>query len=225
MRVLLVEDELPLAEALGQILKKNKYTVDVVHNGVTGLDYALSDVYDVIILDIMLPEKDGLSVLSDLRKAGISTPILLLTALDTLSDKVNGLDRGADDYLTKPFESAELLARLRALSRRKGDILLDDILKFSDIALNLSTCELICGSKQVHLGLKELNVLKVLMNQNGRVCTKENMIERIWGFDSEAEYNNVEVYISFLRKKLASIGSNVKIKTIRGIGYALSGGK
>jgi DNA-binding response OmpR family regulator len=225
MRVLLVEDELPLAEALGQILKKNKYTVDIVHNGVAGLDYALSDIYDVIILDILLPQKDGLSVLSDLRKTGISTPILLLTALDTLSDKVNGLDCGADDYLTKPFESAELLARLRALSRRKGEMLLDDILKFSDIALNLSTCELTCSPKHVHLGLKELNVLKFLISHNGRVCTKENMIERIWGFDSEAEYNNVEVYISFLRKKLARIGSNVKIKTIRGIGYALSGGK
>ncbi len=221
MRILIVEDELHLAEALTQILKKNNYTVDAVNDGESGLDNALSNIYDLILLDIMLPKMDGISVLKKLRKEGISTPVILLTAKGEISDKVVGLDSGADDYLAKPFATEELLARIRAMSRRKGEVLPDNTLKFGDIELNTANLKLSKGSKEVKLILKESELLEFLIARKNTVTSKELIIEKIWGFDSEVEHNHVEVYISFLRKKLAFLNSEVTINTVRGVGYVL----
>ena len=221
MRILIVEDELHLAEALTQILRKNNYTVDSVNDGESGLDNALSDIYDLIVLDIMLPKMDGISILKNIRKEGISTPVILLTAKGEISDKVAGLDSGADDYLAKPFATEELLARIRALSRRKGEVLPDNTLQYGDIELNTATLKLSRGSKDVKLILKESELLELLILRKNAVTPKELIIEKLWGFDSEVEYNHVEVYISFLRKKLLFLDSQVSINTIRGIGYVL----
>lgn len=221
MRILIVEDELHLAEALTQILRKNNYTVDAAHDGEMGLDNALSDIYDVIILDIMLPKLDGISILKEIRKEGLSTPVILLTAKGEISDKVIGLDSGADDYLAKPFATEELLARLRALSRRKGEVLQDNTLKFGDMELNTNTLKLSSSSKEVNLTLKESELLDLLISRKNSATSKEMIIEKIWGFDSEVEHNHVEVYISFLRKKLSYLSSDVIINTVRNVGYIL----
>lgn len=221
MRLLLVEDEKQLAEALTELLMKNKHTVDAVYDGEAGLDYALTGIYDVIILDIMLPRLNGLELLQQLRSRGISTPTILLTAKGELQDKVTGLDAGADDYLVKPFAALELLARIRALSRRKGELIVDDSLSFADFHLNLSSYELEGKHGNVRLTLKEFEILRYFMYRPHRAVTKDELIEKVWGFDSEADYNNIEVYISFLRKKLAHIGSQAVITTLRGIGYKL----
>ncbi len=225
MKVLVVEDEVRLAEALQQLLIKDRYDTDIVHNGVAGLDNALTGIYDVIVLDIMLPKMNGLEVLKSVREAGITTPVLLLTAKDEVKDKVTGLDCGADDYLTKPFNSDELLARVRALTRRRNQVTTDNTISYEDITLNLSTYELQSYSNtqanSIKLGLKEFRIMEYLINNGNRIVSKEDMIEKIWGYDSDAEYNNVEVYISFLRKKLSYLGASVNIKTIRGAGYSL----
>lgn len=221
MRILILEDELHLAEALAQILKKNNYSVDVSNDGEAGLDNALTGIYDLIILDIMLPKMDGISVLKNIRKEGLSTPVILLTAKGEITDKVTGLDSGADDYLPKPFATEELLARIRALSRRKGEVLQDNTLRFGDMELNPTALRLSRGDREVKLIMKESELLELLMIRKSSVTSKEMIIEKIWGYDSEAEYNHVEVYISFLRKKLAFLESEVSINTIRGIGYVL----
>lgn len=221
MKLLLVEDEKQLSEALTQILKKNKYLVDAVFNGEDGFDYALTDIYDVIILDIMIPKLNGLEVLKKIREENISTPVILLTAKGQVSDKVRGLDLGADDYLPKPFEPEELLARLRALCRRKGEIINDNILSFLDFSLNLSTYILESKSGNVRLALKEIEILKYFLLRPQKVVNKEELITKVWGFESEVENNNIEVYISFIRKKLNYVGSRAKISTIRGVGYKL----
>lgn len=221
MRILIVEDEIPLAEALTQILKKNNYTVDAVNDGESGLDNALSNIYDLIILDIMLPKMDGISILKNIRVEGLSTPVILLTARGEITDKVIGLDSGADDYLAKPFASEELLARIRALSRRKGEVLQDNSLKFGDLQLNPSTLKLTKGSKEIKLILKESQLLELLIMRKNLASSKELIIEKLWGFDSEVEHNHVEVYISFLRKKLTYLNSKVTINTVRGVGYIL----
>ena len=221
MRILIVEDELPLAEALTQILRKNNYTVDAVNDGESGLDNALSDIYDLIILDIMLPKMDGISVLKNLRKEGISTAVILLTARGEISDKVIGLDSGADDYLAKPFASEELLARIRAMSRRKGEVIQDNSLKFGDLQLNTSTLKLSTDNKEIKLILKEAELLELLITRKNLASSKELIIEKLWGFDAEVEHNHVEVYISFLRKKLTYLNSKVTINTVRGVGYIL----
>lgn len=221
MKLLLVEDEKQLAEALSQILTNNKYNVDSVYDGENGLEYGLTDIYDIIILDIMLPKLNGLEVLRKLRKENISTPILLLTAKDSVDDKVTGLDLGADDYLAKPFVPKELLARLRALSRRKGEVINDNLLSFGDIQLNISNYDLICNDSVVTLTQKEFEILNYFMQRPKNIVSKDDLITRLWGFDSEVEYNNIEVYISFLRKKLTFIKSSVKITTIRRAGYKL----
>ncbi len=221
MRILIVEDEVALAEALVQIFNKNKYVADACYDGVSGLDNALTDIYDVIILDIMLPKMNGLDVLKELRLNKISTPVILLTAKDEVSDKVKGLDYGADDYLTKPFATEELLARVRTVIRRKENRICENTLSYNDVSLNLSTYELVCGQNSVKLGLKEYSIMELFLKNRGRVISKENLIEKIWGYESDAEYNNVEVYISFLRKKLVHISSTVSIKTVRGVGYRL----
>jgi len=221
MRILLVEDEKHLAEAISQILKKNNYTVDMVYDGEDGLDYALSDIYDLILLDIMLPKLNGIEVLKEIRKEGLSVPVLMLTAKGEISDRVTGLDSGADDYLPKPFATEELLARIRALSRRKGEVPTTDDLEFGDITLTPSTLMLTKDATEIKLTLRECELMEFLILRKGLIASKEMIIDKLWGFDSEAEHNNVEVYISFLRKKLSFLKSNVVIATTRGVGYAL----
>ena len=221
MKLLLVEDEKQLSEALQQILIKNKYSVDAVYSGDEGLDYALSDVYDVLILDIMLPKLNGIEILKMIRKRKISTPVILLTAKGSVEDRILGLDSGADDYLPKPFSPDELLARLRALTRRNGDFINENILEFSDIKLNLSTYDMEVNDNSITLTQKEFEILKYFMQRPKLVVSKDDLITKLWGFDSDIEHNNIEVYISFLRKKLAYVESNVKITTIRRVGYRL----
>ncbi len=221
MRILIVEDEKHLAEAVAQILKRQNYTVDVVHNGEDGLDYGLSGIYDLIVLDIMLPKMNGIDILKNLRKEGIFTPVILLTAKGDISDRVIGLDSGADDYLPKPFATEELLARIRALSRRKADIQMEDDLSFGDVKLNPATLMLSREEQQIKLTLRESELMEYLMIRKGLITSKELIIEKLWGYDSEAEHNNVEVYISFLRKKLQFLKSNVVVTTTRGVGYSL----
>lgn len=221
MRILLVEDEQHLSEAVAHILKKNHYTVDAVYDGQDGLNYAETGIYDLIILDIMLPKLDGISVLRALRRSRLDTPVLLLSAKSEISDKVQGLDSGADDYLAKPFSTDELLARIRALSRRKGEVAADNNLAFGDILLNTSTMALSKGSLSVNLTLKEFEVLEHLIRRGDMISPKEQIIEKLWGFDSEAEANHVEVYVSFLRKKLSFVKSDVTIQAVRGVGYVL----
>lgn len=220
MKVLIVEDEVRLADALGQIMKEQHYQADIVYNGIDGLSCGLSGEYDVIVLDVMLPGENGFQVVKKLREARIQTPVLMLTARDDIQDKVTGLDRGADDYMTKPFIPEELLARIRALSRRQGEVIVEEM-KFGDLTLTLSANDLCCGTKSIHLGYKEFEVLKILMSNSGRIVSKETLISRVWGSDSDAEDNNVEAYISFLRKKLNFVGSRVEISTLRKVGYRL----
>ena len=221
MRILIVEDEEQLSEALGAILEKHNYIVDRVFNGEDGLDYILSDIYDLVILDIMLPLMNGLDVLKKARKEGIECPIILLTAKGEVSDKVEGLDCGADDYLPKPFYTEELLARIRALSRRKGEVTNENELSFGDITLNIGTLELSTSLNSVKLTAKEFGLLELLINRNGSVINKDDIINKLWGFESEAEHNNVEVYVTFLRRKLTFLKSKVTIKAIRNMGYLL----
>ncbi|MHC1749616.1 MAG: response regulator transcription factor [Cellulosilyticaceae bacterium] len=221
MRILLVEDEEYMAQGIAKVLENNNYTVDLAHDGEYGLDCVLSGIYDIVVLDIMLPKIDGLEILKRIRKEKITVPILLLTAKGETEDKVKGLDLGADDYLPKPFVSDELLARIRALARRRGEITLDNTHSFGDIVLNPNTLYLSCGKNLFNLTLKESQILDLLIEAKGNIISKNTIIEKVWGFDSEAEDSHVEVYISFLRKKLKSLSSHTSIKTIRGLGYSL----
>lgn len=220
MRILIVEDETRLAETLRQLMEDQRYQADMVGDGADGVDYGLTGQYDLIILDVMLPKVDGFEVACRLRSAHISTPILMLTARDDISDKIGGLDCGADDYMTKPFDSGELMARVRALTRRQGEVL-GDVLKVGDLSLECSSRLLRVGERSVRLGFKEFEVMRLLMVNSRAVVSKETLIAKIWGLDSEAEDNNVEVYISFLRKKLAYLGSRIAISTVRKVGYYL----
>lgn len=220
MRILVVEDEEHLAEAIGQILKRQNYTVDIVHDGEAGLDFALTGIYDVMILDIMLPKMNGISVLRELRKKDCGIHVIVLSAKGELEDKVLGLDSGADDYLAKPFQTEELLARIRALGRRKGESAVTELC-YGDLQLNMSNLVLTSGRGNITLTLKEAELLEYLMRNGNIVSQKERIIEKIWGFDSEAEANHVEVYISFLRKKLKHVKSHMEIRAIRGLGYML----
>lgn len=220
MRILIVEDETRLAETLRQLMEDQRYQADMVGDGADGVDYGLTGQYDLIILDVMLPKVDGFEVARRLRSAHISTPILMLTARDDISDKIGGLDCGADDYMTKPFDSGELMARVRALTRRQGEVL-GDVLKVGDLSLECSSRLLRVGERSVRLGFKEFEVMCLLMVNSRAVVSKETLIAKIWGLDSEAEDNNVEVYISFLRKKLAYLGSRIAISTVRKVGYYL----
>jgi DNA-binding response OmpR family regulator len=218
---LLVEDEMFIAEAIGQVLKKNGYTVDLAFNGEDGLNNGLSGIYDLIVLDIMLPKMDGLRVLQQLRENGIATPVILLTARGETEDKVHGLDCGADDYLAKPFQTDELLARLRALGRRSIHLHKDGILTCGDLKLDPLAHTLRCGNSEVQLPPKESQLLELLMRRKNMVTSKDMMIEKIWGYDTDADENRVEMYISFLRKKIGLLGSNAVIQTIRSAGYIL----
>jgi DNA-binding response OmpR family regulator len=221
MRVLMVEDEKYTARAVAEILKKNKYTVDLVFDGESGADYALTGIYDIIILDIMLPKKDGLAVLKEIRAANIDVPIILLTAKGQIEDKVRGLDLGADDYLPKPYHTDELLARLRALNRRKPELNNDGILSFGDIQLSPHELILSGEKRQTALKLKESQILELLMNNPNMALSKNTIIERVWGYDTDAEDNHVETHISRLRKAIKNVQSHTEIRTIRGVGYTL----
>ncbi len=220
MRVLLVEDDKYLAEALEHILVKEKFFVDKVDNGEDGFYYAENGEYDAIVLDVMMPKMNGYEVIKKLREVGVATPTIMLTAKSEINDKITGLDAGADDYLTKPFEPKELLARLRALTRRTGNVVLEEV-KFEDLTLNLNTLELSSNGKSIVLSNKEFLIMKAFLSTPTTVYSKDNLIVKVWGYDSDAEDNNVEAYISFLRKKLEHLGTKVNITTLRKIGYKL----
>lgn len=222
MRLLLVEDEKRMAQALCELLRLEKYDVDYYADGVSGLIAVESNMYDIIILDVMLPGMNGFEIAKQARQKGIRTPILMLTAKAELEDKVTGLDSGADDYLTKPFMTKELLARLRALGRRALSAA-DGTLSFGDILLDTGALNLTCtaNGQSVRLSEKEHKILAYMIANQGQILTREQLAVKIWGYESEAEYNNVEVYMSFTRKKLAFVGARTEIKAVRGVGYAL----
>ena len=221
MRILIVEDEVRLASTLKDLMELNGWTADVCHDGETGLDNALSGIYDVVILDGMLPRMDGFTLLRQLRGSGNATPVLMLTARSEVADRVTGLDCGADYYLTKPFEPKELTACVRALSRRAPDLRPPEALHFGDLTLDQNSFMLLCADRSVHLSRKEFDLAELLIRNRGQILTKETLLLKLWGYDSEAEDNHVEVYISFLRKKLEHLRSRVKIRTIRMVGYTL----
>ena len=220
MHVLIVEDETRLADALGEVLREARCIADVVYDGEDGLQYALTGQYDVVILDVMLPMRDGFSVVREMRSHKVATPVLMLTARDDVRDKVRGLDCGADDYMTKPFAPEELLARVRALSRRQGEVIIGES-AFGDLTLRLDTHDLVCGAKSIRLGFKEFEVLRILMASPQSVVPKEELIVKVWGAESDVNDNNVEAYISFLRKKFFHLGSRAGIATVRKLGYQL----
>ena len=220
MRILLVEDERDMASWLMRALAQSGFVPDHAADARTAEAFMAGTEYDAIVTDLRLPDKHGLVVLREMRNRDDRTPVLLLTARDAITDKVNGLDSGADDYMTKPFSPAELLARLRALTRRQGEVIFEK-LEFGDIRLDLDSCELTCGTKSIHLGFKEFSILKILMANPGQAIPKGTLLAKVWGIDSDAEENNVEAYISFLRKKLAFLKSNVHIDTLRKVGYRL----
>ena len=220
MNILIVEDETALAEAVAHILRKAGHSADRVADGQSALDYIRVGTYDLVLLDIMLPKLDGLSVLRQMRSEGVQTPVLMLTARTTVPDKVAGLNAGADDYLTKPFDPEELLARVGAMTRRKGAMVLNEI-SFQDLTLDLNTVTLRCGARDVQLSPKEFALARLMLAEPSMTYSKDLLISRAWGLDSEATDNNVEAYISFLRKKLRYLGSRVAIKNLQKIGYRL----
>ena len=221
MRVLIVEDEKRLGEAIAQMLKENSVMTDVVRDGREGYEYAQTGVYDAIILDLMLPSMNGFEISKKLRAEKVKTPILMLTAkYSTTADKVCGLESGADDYMTKPFQYEELLARIRAITRRTGEVQMNEI-TYGDIVLNLSTGEMICNDKSIHLNYKEFETMKLLIANQDVAIKKDDIIVKVWGYDSDATDNNVEAYISFIRKKLSFLKSRVSIIALRKIGYKL----
>lgn len=224
MRLLLAEDEKDLANALSVILRHSNYSVDTVYNGEDALDYLEDGNYDGAILDIMMPKIDGLTVLKTIREAGNSIPVLILTAKSDVDDRVSGLDAGADDYLAKPFAMKELLARVRAMLRRRTQNV-DIELVFSDVTLELATGMLVCGDEKVRLTNKEYQMLEMLISADGGIISVDRFMDKIWGYDSETEQNVVWVYVSYLRKKLSSIGSTVVIVAHRNLGYSLEAGK
>jgi len=221
MRLLIIEDERSLAEAMAQILESHHYAVDLRFDGESGLELALSDTHDAIIIDLMLPKRNGFSVLEEIRAHGLKTPVILLTARTDTSDKVRGLDSGADDYLTKPFTMAELMARLRALSRRRDNLSPDTVIAAGNLELDMSTLDMRCAQQTYKLTLKEAQLLELFMHNCNITLTTQNIIDRIWGYDSEATEHHVQVYVSFLRKKLSLVDTDVNIETVRGVGYRL----
>lgn len=221
MRILFVEDEPSIAEAVASLLKKQHYSVDLAYDGETGLDYAASGVYDLLVLDIMLPKIDGITLLKTLRKQNIRTPIIMLTAKSEVDDKVLGLDAGADDYLTKPFQMKELLARIRSLSRRKDLDYQEDQLAFGNVVLARNELQLATTTNQVVLSPKEMKLMELFLSRPKVILSKETIINKIWGFDPDVEENRVEIYVSLLRKKLTLLEADIVIRTIRNAGYIL----
>lgn len=220
MRILLAEDERELSDALTAILRHSNYSVDAVYDGEDAKAYLMTDIYDAAILDIMMPKKDGLSVLREIRNQGITTPVLILTAKGEIDDRVSGLDAGADDYLTKPFASKELLARLRAITRRKADNA-DNTIRFGNAILDPLTFEIRVGDKKEQLSNKEYQMLYMLMTNPANIISVDRFMEKVWGYDAEAQINVVWVYISYIRKKLSTIGANFRITVVRNLGYRL----
>ena len=222
MKLLLIEDEVRMADALRELLRQEEYDVECFYSGDEGLEALLSGQYDGVILDVMLPGLSGLEVAAECRKAGLRTPILMLTAKGELDDKVKGLDAGADDYLTKPFQPRELLARVRALCRRSMP-LVEDHLQAGNLVLDVRSLVLVCPStgQRVRLSEKECRILEYLISNQDQVLTREQLALKVWGYENEAEYNKIEVYISFTRKKLLFVGADVEIKAVRGAGYVL----
>lgn len=221
MKILLIEDEVQLSDALVDILKKEKYQVTPIYDGEEGLYYAISNSYDLIILDVILPHRNGFSILEEIRKAKVGTPVLMLTALTQESDKIKGFDLGADDYLPKPFSMAELLARIKALLRRKGEYISDNTISLGNLTLHLKSYELSTPYNSIKVSAKECELLRFLLSNPKFIATRDDLINKVWGFDTEIESNSIEVYMSFLRKKLVFLKSNVSIVTIRGVGYKL----
>ena len=219
MKILIVEDEVLLANSLKTLLEKKGFTVEVAYDGETGKDYAETGVYDLLILDVMMPKLNGYAPARQVRAERCATPILMLTAKGELEDRIEGLNAGADYYLTKPFDTRELLACINALLRRQGDQV--DELRFGNTALDLASGMLVCGAERVRLSAKEFDIMRFLLQSKGNNLSKEVLLARVWGFDSNAVENHVEVYVGFLRKKLASIGSNVRIEAVRRLGYHL----
>ena len=224
MRILLIEDELNLSEALIHVFKKNKYEADAAYNGKTGEEMAMNEVYDVIVLDRMLPERDGVTLLKNIRKKGIKTPVIFLTAKHTTQDKIEGLDAGADDYLVKPFENAELLARIRALSRRKSEVLENEEHVIGKSKFVPRRGEIIYGDNDsgvINLTLKETSILELLCENTNAALTKEEILMKLWGHNNDGDFNIVEVFVSYLRKKIDPNVLGFSISTVRGLGYKL----
>ena len=221
MKILIIEDEYSLADAVAEKLKNEKFNVCIKTNGEDGEDEALTENYDLILLDVMLPRKNGFEILRDLRQEKIKTPIIMLTARSEIEDKLNGLEHGADDYITKPFSMRELVARVKAVLKRTNNIEDTECLEFGDLKLDLKKANLKCNENEIQISGKEMELLELLLLNKNQVLSKESLTERIWGYDNEAEYNNVEVYITFIRRKLKLIESKVNIKAIRGVGYKL----
>lgn len=219
MKILIIEDEKLLADSLKVLLERKGFTVECVYDGETGEEYAETGVYDLLILDVMMPKMNGYQVARSVRAKRCGTPILMLTARSSLEDRIEGLNAGADYYLTKPFDSRELLACVGALLRRQGNQV--DELTLGNTDLDLSTSTLVCGEKSVRLSAKEFDVMRYLLQSHGAILSKESILAKVWGYDSNAVENNVEVYVGFLRKKLLSIGSNVSIVSVRRMGYQL----
>lgn len=219
MKILIIEDEKILADSIKSLLESKGFEAEAVYDGETGKDYAELGVYDLLILDVMMPKMNGYEVARTVRKNRCSTPILMLTAKSSLEDRIEGLNAGADYYLTKPFDSRELLACINALLRRQGGQV--DEMVFGNTVLDLSSSTLICGGKEIRLSAREFDVMRALFSAKGRNLSKETILAKVWGYDSNAVENHVEVYVGFLRKKLANIGSNVKIESIRRLGYHL----
>lgn len=220
MNILVVEDERNLADAICHILEQEGYNAEAAYDGKAGLAYAESGLYDAAILDVMLPGMDGFSIVKTLRQAQNDLPVMMLTARTSTQDKVEGLDCGADDYMTKPFEAPELLARVRALTRRRGEMVIDTV-EFGDLTLDLGTQDLTCGESSVHLSKREFDVMRMLMSGTGRIVSKQDLLTRVWGADADASENSVEAYVSFLRKKIKHVKSKVEITTLRMLGYRL----
>lgn len=221
MKILIIEDEYSLADAIAETLKKENFTVEIMANGEEGENEALTNIYDLILLDIMLPKKSGFEILRSLRREKIETPIIILTAKSEISDKLNGLENGADDYITKPFHMRELVARVKVVLKRKTNTKDTNILEYGDLKLDLRTGKMICADNEISINGKELELLEILLLNKKQIVNRETLANKIWGYNSEAEYNNVEVYVSFLRKKLKLLKSEVKIKAVRGIGYKM----
>ena len=224
MRILVVEDEARLAQTLAELLHRQGYTADISGDGLSGLDNAASDIYDLVVLDAMLPGMDGFTLLQRLRQEGHTVPVLMLTARSGVEDRVRGLDSGADYYLTKPFEPQELLACVRMLTRRQPEQRVSNVLEYGDLRLEPGTFLLRCGQREVRLSRREYDLMELLIRSYPQIVTKEQLILKVWGYDSDAEDNNVEVYISFLRRKLEHLHSAVKIRTHRLVGYCLEVG-
>lgn len=221
MKILIIEDEYSLADAISETLNKEGFLAKIVTDGEKGLEEALTNIYDIILLDIMLPNKDGFLILKELRKENVDTPIIMLTAKSEICDKLNGLENGADDYITKPFHMKELVARVKVILKRNSNLNNGDNINFGDLTLDMKTGKMQVQKNEIIINGKELELLETLLLNKNQIISREILANKIWGYDSDAEYNNVEVYVSFLRKKLRLLNSQVNIKAVRGMGYKL----